>query len=58
MGRVTEGSRRNYETLRLGIQNSFRRLSITIGPAPHRQFLPVRLKFTCRLRKSTCRLNG
>ena len=28
MGRVAEGSRRNYETLRLGIQNLSRRLSI------------------------------
>ncbi len=41
MGRVAESSRRNYETLRLGIQNLSRRLSIIIGPAPHGQFLPV-----------------
>ena len=43
MGRAAEGSHRNYQTLRLGIQNLSRRLSI-IGPAPHGQFLPVRLK--------------
>jgi hypothetical protein len=31
MGRVAEGSRRNYETLRLGIQDLFRHLSIIIA---------------------------
>ena len=31
MGRVAEGSRRNYQTLRLHIHNLFRRLSIIIG---------------------------
>ena len=51
MARVAEGSRRNYETLRLGIQNFFRRLSITIGPAPHRQFLPVRQKIYMPFKK-------
>ena len=51
MGRVAEGGRRNYETLRLGIQNFFRRLSITIGPAPYRQFLPVRLKIHMPFKK-------
>ena len=32
MGRAAEGGRRNYQTLRLGIQNLSRRLSIIIGP--------------------------
>jgi len=41
---VAEGSRRNYQPLRPGIQDPFRRLSIIIGPAPHGQFLPIRLQ--------------
>ena len=44
MGKVAEGGRRHYQTLRRGSQNLFRRLSIIIGPVPHGQFLPVRLK--------------
>ena len=31
MGRVAEGSRRNYQTIRLGIRNLFCRLRIIIG---------------------------
>src|SRR5271166_1030340 len=58
MGRVAEGSHRNYETLRLGIQNLFPQPSIIIGPASHGQFLPLRLKVHMPLRKFTCRLNG
>jgi hypothetical protein len=37
--------------LRLGIQNLSRRLSIIIGPAPHGQFLPVRLKIHMPFKK-------
>ena len=51
MGRVAESSRRNYKTLCLGIQNLSRRLSITIGRAPHGQFLPVRLKIHMPFKK-------
>ena len=48
---MAESSRRNYEILRLGIQNLFRRLSVIIGPAPHGQFLPVRLKIHMPFKK-------
>jgi hypothetical protein len=44
MGRVAEGSRRNYQTIRLGIRNLFCRLRIIIDPVPHGQFLPAGLK--------------
>jgi hypothetical protein len=38
-------------TLRLGIQDLFRRLGIIIGPAPHGQFPPVRLKIHMPFKK-------
>ena len=44
MGRVAEGSRRNYQTIHLGIGNLFCRLRIIIGPVSHGQFLPAGLK--------------
>ncbi len=41
MGRVAEGSRRNYETLRLGIQDLFPPPQHHNRPAPHGQFVSV-----------------
>jgi hypothetical protein len=49
MGSVAERSRRNYETLRLGIQDLFPPPQHYNRPAPHGQFVSVRREFTCRL---------
>ena len=56
MGRVAEGSRRYYETLRLGIQDLFPPPEQHHNrPAPHRQFVSVGGEFTCRLNGITAR---